>query len=69
VLEEIEMLPSALHRIVNRPEFTGVRVGIGEAAAGAEIDDEFEGFGCGIKLETRVSCFRGSVLSVPIREI
>ena len=50
VLEEIEMLPGALHRIVNRPEFTGVRVGIGKAAAGDEIDDEFEGFGCGIEV-------------------
>ena len=50
VLEEIEVLPGALHRIVNRAEFTGVRVGIGKAAAGDEVDDEFEGFCCGIEV-------------------
>lgn len=50
VLEEIEMLPGALHRIVNRPEFTGVRVGLGKTVTGDEVDDEFEGFCCGIEV-------------------
>ena len=44
MLEEAEMLPGALHGVVDGAELGGV--GIREAAAGLEVDDEFEG-SCG----------------------
>ncbi len=40
VLEEVEVLPSALDGVVHRAGLTGFR--IDETAAGFEVDDEFE---------------------------
>lgn len=44
VLEEAEVLPGALHGVVDGAKLTGI--GIREAAAGLEVDDEFKG-SCG----------------------
>ena len=38
----MEMLPGARDSIVDRAKIGGIRVGIGEAAAGFKIDDKFE---------------------------
>ena len=48
MLEEAEVLPTALHGVVDRAQFVGFR--IGEACSTLEVDDEFERFGCRIEL-------------------
>ena len=47
MLEETEVLPGAPHGVVDGAKLTGI--GIREAAAGLEVDDEFKGSRGGIE--------------------